>query len=55
MAGNAVATTAANWQVYGLTHNSLAVGLLTLAASARACSSGCWPAACSPTGTTGAR
>ncbi len=30
-AGNAVATTAANWQVYGLTHNSLAVGLLTLA------------------------
>ncbi len=31
MAGNAVATTAANWQVYGLTHNSLAVGLLTLA------------------------
>jgi MFS transporter, ENTS family, enterobactin (siderophore) exporter len=34
MAGNAVATTAADWQVYGLTHNSLAVGLLTLAASA---------------------
>ncbi len=34
MAGTAVATTAANWQVYGLTHNSLAVGLLTLAASA---------------------
>jgi ENTS family enterobactin (siderophore) exporter len=33
MAGNAVATTAANWQVYGLTHNSLAVGLLTLASS----------------------
>lgn len=31
MAGNAVATTAANWQVYGLTHNSLAVGLLALA------------------------
>jgi len=30
-AGNAVATTAANWQVYGLTHSSLAVGLLTLA------------------------
>jgi ENTS family enterobactin (siderophore) exporter len=30
-AGNAVATTAADWQVYGLTHNSLAVGLLTLA------------------------
>ena len=34
MAGNAVATTAANWQVYGLTHSSLAVGLLTLANSA---------------------
>jgi MFS transporter, ENTS family, enterobactin (siderophore) exporter len=34
MAGNAVATTAANWQVYGLTHDSLAVGLLTLADSA---------------------
>jgi ENTS family enterobactin (siderophore) exporter len=33
MAGNAVATTAADWQVYGLTHNSLAVGLLTLASS----------------------
>ena len=32
--GNAVATTAANWQVYSLTHNSLAVGLLTLSASA---------------------
>jgi MFS transporter, ENTS family, enterobactin (siderophore) exporter len=31
MAGNAVATTAADWQVYGLTHDSLAVGLLTLA------------------------
>ena len=31
MGGNAVATTAANWQVYGLTHSSLAVGLLTLA------------------------
>ena len=31
MAGNAVAMTAGNWQVYGLTHNSLAVGLLTLA------------------------
>jgi MFS transporter, ENTS family, enterobactin (siderophore) exporter len=30
-AGNAVATTAANWQVFGLTHSSLAVGLLTLA------------------------
>src|SRR5277367_1939187 len=25
MAGNAVATTAANWQVYGLTHSSLHV------------------------------
>jgi ENTS family enterobactin (siderophore) exporter len=34
MAGNMVATTAANWQVYSLTHNSLAVGLLTLATSA---------------------
>ncbi len=34
MAGNAVATTAADWQVYSLTHNSLAVGLLTLASSA---------------------
>src|SRR5215467_13036107 len=34
MAGNAVATTAANWQVYGLTHSSLAVGMLTLANSA---------------------
>lgn len=34
MAGNAVATTAANWQVYGLTHSSLAVGLLTLTNSA---------------------
>ena len=33
MGGNAVATTAANWQVYGLTHNSLSVGLLTLASS----------------------
>jgi ENTS family enterobactin (siderophore) exporter len=33
MAGNAVATTAANWQVYGLTHSSLDVGLLTLVAS----------------------
>ena len=30
-AGNVVATTAANWQVYNLTDNSLAVGLLTLA------------------------
>jgi MFS transporter, ENTS family, enterobactin (siderophore) exporter len=34
MAGNAVATTAANWQVYGLTHSSLDVGLLTLNSSA---------------------
>ena len=34
MAGNAVATTAGNWQVYGLTHNSLAVGLLTLSSGA---------------------
>ncbi len=34
MAGNAVATTAANWQVYRLTHDSLAVGLVTLASSA---------------------
>ncbi len=33
-AGNAIATTAANWQVYGLTHSSLDVGLLTLANSA---------------------
>ena len=32
MAGAAIATTAANWQVYNLTHNSLAVGLLTLTA-----------------------
>ena len=31
MAGNAVATTAASWQVFGLTRSSLAVGLLTLA------------------------
>ena len=30
MGGNALATTAANWQVYALTRNSLAVGLLTL-------------------------
>ncbi len=29
-AGNAVATTTAAWQVYGLTHSSLAVGLLSL-------------------------
>ncbi len=34
MAGNAVATTAANWQIYALTRSSLAVGLLTLANSA---------------------
>lgn len=34
MAGNAVATTAANWQVYALTKSSLAVGALTLADSA---------------------
>jgi ENTS family enterobactin (siderophore) exporter len=34
MAGNAVAMTAGNWQVYGLTHSSLAVGLLTLASGA---------------------
>jgi MFS transporter, ENTS family, enterobactin (siderophore) exporter len=34
MAGAAIATTAADWQVYALTHDSLAVGLLTLAASA---------------------
>jgi MFS transporter, ENTS family, enterobactin (siderophore) exporter len=33
MGGSAVATTSANWQVYGLTHSSLAVGLLTLTAS----------------------
>jgi len=33
MAGNAVATTAANWQVYALTKSSLAVGTLTLADS----------------------
>ncbi|HEX9623905.1 MAG TPA: MFS transporter [Streptosporangiaceae bacterium] len=31
--GNAVALTAANWQIFGLTHSSLAVGLLTLADS----------------------
>ncbi len=33
-AGNAIATTAANWQVFALTHSSLDVGLLTLANSA---------------------
>jgi ENTS family enterobactin (siderophore) exporter len=32
-AGNAIAMTAANWQIFGLTHSSLAVGLLTLADS----------------------
>jgi ENTS family enterobactin (siderophore) exporter len=32
MAGNAVAVTAGNWQVYSLTHSSLDVGLLSLAA-----------------------
>ena len=31
MFGNALATAAANWQVYGLTHSSLAVGLVSLA------------------------
>ncbi len=34
MAGTAVATTAANWQVYALTRSPLAVGLLNLTASA---------------------
>ncbi|MGI9009086.1 MAG: MFS transporter [Streptosporangiaceae bacterium] len=34
MAGNAVAMTAANWQVYQLTGSSLAVGALTLTSSA---------------------
>lgn len=34
MAGNAVATAAASWQVYGLTRSSLDVGMLTLASSA---------------------
>jgi MFS transporter, ENTS family, enterobactin (siderophore) exporter len=32
-AGNVVATTAGNWQVYSLTHSPLAVGLLNLTAS----------------------
>jgi len=32
-AGDVVATTAASWQVYTLTHSPLAVGLLTLTAS----------------------
>jgi MFS transporter, ENTS family, enterobactin (siderophore) exporter len=32
-AGNTIALTAANWQIFGLTHSSLAVGLLTLADS----------------------
>jgi ENTS family enterobactin (siderophore) exporter len=31
--GNTIALTAANWQIFGLTHSSLAVGLLTLADS----------------------
>src|SRR5258708_7887248 len=31
--GNAISLTAANWQIFGLTHSSLAVGLLTLADS----------------------
>jgi MFS transporter, ENTS family, enterobactin (siderophore) exporter len=34
LAGNAVALTAANWQIYALTRSSLAVGLLSLAGSA---------------------
>jgi ENTS family enterobactin (siderophore) exporter len=34
MVGNALATAAANWQVYGLTHSSLDVGLVSLADSA---------------------
>ncbi len=34
MVGNALATAAANWQVYGLTQSSLAVGLVSLADSA---------------------
>ena len=33
-AGNGMAIAASNWQVYGLTRSSLAVGLLTLASSA---------------------
>jgi MFS transporter, ENTS family, enterobactin (siderophore) exporter len=33
MAGNTVAMTAANWQVYGLTRSSLEVGLVTLSSS----------------------
>ena len=33
--GATVATTAANWQVYNLTHSSLAVGLVTLGAGHR--------------------
>lgn len=33
-AGNMVATTAANWQVFSLTHSSLDVGVLTLVSSA---------------------
>ena len=34
LVGNALATAAANWQVYGLTHSSLEVGLVSLADSA---------------------
>ncbi len=34
LAGNAVALTAANWQIYALTRSSLAVGLLSLGAPA---------------------
>ena len=34
LAGNMLATTAANWQVYTLTRSPLAVGLVTLADSA---------------------
>ena len=34
MAGTAIATAAANWQVYALTRSSLAVGLLNLASGA---------------------
>ena len=47
VAGNMLAATAANWQVYDLTHSPLAVGLVTLADST------CWPAACWPTTGTG--
>ena len=34
MVGNALATAAANWQVYGLTHSSLAVSLVSVSDSA---------------------